>query len=247
MVFKDNFVAVVKCDGKILREIDGIVRLPFGSEYSILMKNLDSRKVVVSVDIDGENVTDGKILIDGNSSFELKGRIKGKEVSKKFKFIEKTEEVSKNREDRPDDGIIRIEYQFEDDKWYIYEWSKYRTPYWEFNWYPPVEYKYTSDKYYVRCSSSGFSYYYCSDGLTSTNDEGITVDGSDEHQSFTEVNVPLLEQTKHVITIKLKGKASEGNVKVPITTREKIKCKTCGKSNKSSYKYCPHCGTRLVE
>lgn len=246
MVFKNNFVAVVKCDGKILREIDGVVRLPFGSEYSILMKNLDSRKVVVSVDIDGENVTDGKILIDGNSSFELRGRIKGKEVSKKFKFIEKTEEISENREDRPDDGIIRIEYQFEDDKWYIYDWNKYCIPYWKFNWYPLIEHEYSWNGYYVKCSSSGFSYYCYSDN-SDLNDEGITVDGSDEHQSFVEVNAPSLEQTKHVITIKLKGKTSKGNVKIPVTTREKIKCKTCGKSNKSSYKYCPHCGTRLVE
>jgi len=246
MVYKDNFVAVVKCDGKILREIDGVVRLPFGSEYSILMKNLDSRKVVVSIDIDGENVTDGKILIDGNSSFELKGRIKGNEVSKKFKFIEKTEEISENREDKPDDGIIRIEYQYEDDKWCICDW-KYYKPYYKSYLYPIVKYEYTWNGYNIKYTSNGFSYHYSSNCSTVPNDEGITVDGSDEQQSFIETNVPLLEQTKHVVTIKLKGKVSEGPVKVPVTTRDKIKCKTCGKSSKSSFKYCPYCGTRLVE
>ena len=246
MVFKDNFVAAIKCDGKILREIDGVVRLPFGSEYSILLKNLDSRRVVVSIDIDGENVTDGKLLLDGNSSFELKGKIKDLKVDKKFKFIEKTEDIVKERGERIDDGIIRIEYQYEDGKWYIYDWNKYYKPYWKINWYSPVECKYTWNGYYIKCSSSGFSYLCCSDYST-VNDEGITVDGSDTDQQFTTKDAPILEQTKHVITIKLKGKTTEGPIKVPVTTREKIKCKTCGKTSKSSFKYCPHCGTRLVE
>ncbi len=47
MTYKENFVLVVKCKGEILRERDGIVTLPFGSEYSILMKNLDHRRALV--------------------------------------------------------------------------------------------------------------------------------------------------------------------------------------------------------
>lgn len=250
MVYKDNFVAVVKCDGKILREIDGVVRLPFGSEYSILMKNLDARRVVVSVDIDGENVTDGKIIINGNSTFELKGRVKDLKVEKSFKFIEKTEDVVKERGDRIDDGIIRIEYQYEDDKWYLSDYKYYKPfPQWEIYYYPPKSYEYEwADGTKIWCTTSGYSYSYSSSyRYEGQNDEGVTVDGSDTDQRFVESNAPILEQTKHVITIKLKGRATEGPVKVPVTTKDKIKCKTCGKSSKSSFKYCPHCGTRLVE
>jgi len=245
MVFKDNFVAVVKCDGKILREIDGVVRLPFGSEYSILMKNLDSRRVAVSIDIDGKNVTDGKILINGNSSFELKGRIKDNVVGHKFKFIEKTEDVVEECGDRIDDGIIRIEYQYEDDSWYWIDWNRWIKPQWTYTIYPTRTIEYTDGTSKIWCTSSGYSYTYSTSNLN--NDEGITVDGSDTDQKFVETTSPLLEQTKHVITIKLKGKTTDGPVKIPVTTKDKIKCKTCGKMNKSSNKYCPNCGTRLVE
>ncbi len=45
MMYKQNFVVVVKCNGKILREQDSdVVYLPFGAEYSILLKNKDSRR-----------------------------------------------------------------------------------------------------------------------------------------------------------------------------------------------------------
>ena len=41
MAFKKNMVCSIKANGKILREIDNTVRLPFNSEYSILLKNLE--------------------------------------------------------------------------------------------------------------------------------------------------------------------------------------------------------------
>jgi len=113
MVYKDRFVAVVKCNGKVLREKDDTVTLPFGSEYSLLLKNLESRKAVVNVSIDGQDVVDGSLILDPNSEVELEGFLKGYQVKNKFKFIQKTEEITKHRGDRIDDGVIRIEYRFE--------------------------------------------------------------------------------------------------------------------------------------
>lgn len=40
MVYSNQLVAAVKCKGKIMREKKGNIFLPFGSEYSILIKNL---------------------------------------------------------------------------------------------------------------------------------------------------------------------------------------------------------------
>ena len=55
VAYQDNFAAVIKCDGIILREQDKTVKLPFDSEYSILLKNLDSRRALVRIEIDGDN------------------------------------------------------------------------------------------------------------------------------------------------------------------------------------------------
>ena len=76
MVYSNKFVAVIKCNGKILRETskDNDVILPFGTEYSILLKNLDHRRAVAEVSIDGTDVLNGRrLVIDANDNTELKG------------------------------------------------------------------------------------------------------------------------------------------------------------------------------
>lgn len=113
-MFKKDMVAVVKCDGKILREDGDMVSLPFNNEYSILIKNLRSKKALVSISIDGQDIlNDGKLIIDGNSEIELERFVKDLDKGNKFKFIQKTQKIQENRGDKIDDGIIRIEFQFE--------------------------------------------------------------------------------------------------------------------------------------
>lgn len=114
MVYKQKLVAVVKVDGKILREVGDCVYLPFGSEYSILLKNLESRNALVKISIDGRNVTDGGLIIKSNSSVDLERYIDNNmNRGNRFKFIQKTEKIVDHRGDRIDDGMIRVEYQFE--------------------------------------------------------------------------------------------------------------------------------------
>ena len=114
MTFKDQFVVEVKCRGKILRVQDDIVRLPFGSEYSLYLKNLNSRKASVKISIDGEDVLDYQSLIlQPNSSTELEGFLRGTNATNRFKFINKTKEISDHRGDKIDDGIIRVEFAYE--------------------------------------------------------------------------------------------------------------------------------------
>jgi hypothetical protein len=59
MMYSNRFVCSVKVNGKILREQSGTVTLPFGCEYEILLKNLNSRRAMVSVSVDGKDATDG--------------------------------------------------------------------------------------------------------------------------------------------------------------------------------------------
>ncbi len=114
MVYQDNFVIVIKCGGRVLRERDGAVFLPFGSSYSLLLKNLESRKASVEVSIDGQDVLTGSsLIISPNSETELQGFLDGSTVKNRFKFIQKTKEIQDHRGDKIDDGIVRVEFAFE--------------------------------------------------------------------------------------------------------------------------------------
>jgi hypothetical protein len=116
MVYSHKLVACIKVDGKVLREQGEIVSIPFGSEYSIYLKNLNSVRVQVKVSIDGTDATDGTwLVIQPNSSIELERSLKGGNMNRgnRFKFIERTGKIEKHRGIGGEDGLIRIEYQTE--------------------------------------------------------------------------------------------------------------------------------------
>lgn len=114
MVYSNKLVVVVKCNGRVLRERGDVVTLPFGSEYSLLVKNLDSRRASVKISIDGKDTLYGySLIVEPNSETELMGFMQGSIVRHRFKFIQKTKQVQSHRGDRTDDGLIRIEFAFE--------------------------------------------------------------------------------------------------------------------------------------
>jgi hypothetical protein len=97
-----------------MREQDGIVRLPFNSEFSVLLKNLNTTRAAVRVFIDDTDVLNSsRLIIDPNEDCELEGFLNGNDVTHRFKFIEKTEQISDYRGDRAGDGIVRVEFEFE--------------------------------------------------------------------------------------------------------------------------------------
>ena len=51
MMYDKKFVVALKVNGKILRERDDTVSLPFGCEYSILVKNLHSVRSQISLEL----------------------------------------------------------------------------------------------------------------------------------------------------------------------------------------------------
>jgi len=243
MNYKNNFVVAVRDgNGKILREKDGAVFLPFGDEYSILLKNLDSRKAVVDISIDGEDILDkNRLIVDPNSDVELDGFMRGKSATNSFKFIEKTEEIINHRGDRIDDGIIRVNVTFE--KHVEYKKVVWYEPYWY--WNDPYTHTYTIPH------SLGLSTTYNSDNVISTSnccagsDEGITVKGSKTNQDFTVGYTKQLEAESTVIILRLKGISREKKIGVPLTVSEKIECPTCGKKYRSDADFCMHCGTYI--
>ena len=113
-MYQEKMVVCLKNNGKILREKEGIISIPFGSEYSIYIKNMESRKAKVKISIDGEDVLNGQsLLISPNETTELEGFLNDYIAKNKFKFIPKTKEISEYRGDKIEDGLIRIEYVYE--------------------------------------------------------------------------------------------------------------------------------------
>jgi hypothetical protein len=116
MMYESKLVASLKANGKILREFKDTVYIPFGSEYSFLLKNLNTTRALVNVFIDGEDMTPGGLVLNAGQEIDLERSIKGGNLTEgnRFKFIERTQAI----EDGPrgvklEDGLVRIEFQFE--------------------------------------------------------------------------------------------------------------------------------------
>lgn len=176
MVYQEKFVAFISLDGKVLREFKDEVYIPFGSEYKIGLKNLNTTKAIVHIYIDGKDVLDGNdLVVNPNSSYLLEGFMKNNTVSHKFKFIEKTSEIEEYRGNREDDGLIRIEYEFEKIKYNITDIydniptvpyiPKKTTPYYPedlYGPYNPVDPFHPNKKDVIWCSNQNESKYYSS-------------------------------------------------------------------------------------
>jgi hypothetical protein len=116
MMYQSKLVASLKANGKILREFKDTVYIPFGSEYSFLLKNLHTQRAVVNIFIDGDNIVEGGLVINAGQEVNLERYIKNGNLTEgnRFKFIERTAAI----EDGPrgiklEDGLVRIEFQFE--------------------------------------------------------------------------------------------------------------------------------------
>ena len=147
MVYSEKMVVCIVCKGDVLREVksgqgESDVFLPFGSDYSIRLKNLNTQRAVVKVSIDGKDVLNGDtLLIGANEDMELQGFLEGTVAKNAFRFIEKTKQISEHRGNRMDDGIVRIEWQYEEkpatvvrpvivDPIYVRPWGWYNDWYW---------------------------------------------------------------------------------------------------------------------
>jgi len=281
MTYKNHFIAELKSNGQILRIRDGFVTLPFGSEYSLYLKNLNSRKASVTIQIDGEDVLDGSsLIVEANSSIEVEGFLKNAVAKNKFKFIKKTQEIINHRGDKIDDGLIRIEFAFEKEDTIVRKIITEHHTYhhdcnpWRFCHYPDVYYttckntgdvnqdapQYSqSDGTVVGASMGNLQSYNCnvkdvsdlanmseiSELKTPIDDLGITVKGSEINQQFNYASIGETEASE-VIIIQLRGTNSQGKkVKKSILAQAKLICSSCGLKSKSSYKFCPRCGTFL--
>lgn len=266
MMYNNKLICIVKdSNKKNLREYGDTVYIPFTEEYSLSLKDLESRKAVVSIKIDGVDVLGGQqmVLYPGIETslerFMLDGNLN---KGNKFKFIKKTQEISDFRGDRIDDGIIEIKFQFEKEKPITI------TSYFG----PPISYKiWDSSEFYsqpdlkycfddtIPKKNNGMTFgcigniqTYSASCVDSNlnrsveSEDGITVKGSISNQGFSYTSVDELESTIYTMVIRLKGKTEITEISKPINSNTRIQCPTCGRVYKTNFKFCPNCGTSLL-
>jgi len=243
MMYESKMAAAIKVKGKVLREFKDTVYVPFGSEYSILLKNLHTTRAVVNVYIDGDDMVPGGIVLNAGQEVDLERSVKNGNLNEgnKFKFIERTGSVEQHRGAKLEDGLVRVEFQFEQPVRPI-SWNTSQI---SGGIYPQggILRGFDNAQYGTTCSVNSFTASATSATMDSfVNDVGITVPGSKSEQKFSTTYVGALETVKHSMVFKILGGEA---VKEAVTVKHKPKCVTCGKHNKATAKFCVECGTAL--
>lgn len=233
MMYSNQFAAAIKVNNKILREFGETVYLPFGSEYQIRLKNLNTTRAKVTVEIDGQNVTDGGLVIDSFQTVDLERFIRNGNLSEgnRFKFIERTSKIEDHRGIKLEDGLITLRYEYELSYAPLYDFK-----------YPIIQ-----KNNLINCSFRSMNINSGSTAnLASYSETGITVEGSKSNQKFNTTSWRGSIGGSHVMVIKLLGETEENKkVREPVTVKTKLECKTCGTTNPVTSKFCSECGTSL--
>lgn len=265
MMYNNKAAVAIKVNGQILKEFKDTVFIPFGSEYSILIKNLSTKRAIFNIYIDGDNIVPNGLVLNAGQEVDLERAIRNNNLNEgnKFKFIERTGDIEEHRGIKLEDGLIRIEYQFER------EYPKPYYPNYGLTWTAPTYWDHTPPLMRSYNATSADASRSIPKGVTVSsmnavatnaavgsmmvgsaqsvvNDAGITVPGSKSEQKFKTVSNFALDPEKHSMIIKLLGETEDNKpVVAPVTVKHKPKCVTCGTTNKATAKFCSKCGTAL--
>jgi hypothetical protein len=85
MMYSNKFVMCVLVNGQPQTEkANWVVTLPFGSEYALRFRNKHSRRAVVQIYIDGENVSGAGYVVPANDYVDIK---RHHDKDRAFKFV----------------------------------------------------------------------------------------------------------------------------------------------------------------
>lgn len=87
MVYNSQFVLCVLVNGHVQKELrNGTVKLPFGCEYGIRLRNKhNDRRAVVKIFVDGENVSGNGYIIPANDAIDIE---RHNDRDRAFKFVD---------------------------------------------------------------------------------------------------------------------------------------------------------------
>jgi hypothetical protein len=110
-MYRDSYVVALMVDGKIQKESDdGIVLIPFGSEYVIRLKNKLRKRAIADVWLDGRIASQG-IVIDANGTVDLERFVTEGNLSegKKFKLARLTDPKVEQPNDS-ENGVVEVNF-----------------------------------------------------------------------------------------------------------------------------------------
>jgi hypothetical protein len=251
-MYKDGFVVSIMRGGRPLRESGRTVRVPFGSEYKIRLKNKNDTNCRAVVTIDGTPVSQmGDFVISPGGTLDLERFVtESLDKGKKFKFVS----VKDSKVQDPtnsENGIIRVEfYRAQNGPLFIrQDWTWHYPPY-----VPPRTLddddgggtvKEGRSRTYYSDNTAGV--YACNVSQSLSNDtpvdKGATIEGGDSHQSFQIVTDFQTESTPVIIELELKSPirrhcGSEPNYNY---------CGGCGSRRRHRDNFCPGCGQKHSE
>jgi hypothetical protein len=276
MMHQNKLVFAIKSNGKVLREHGDTIYIPFSSEYSLYVKNLNSVRCQFDIQIDGESISTGGFIVNANSEIEIERFVNNGNlnVGNKFKFIERIASIEKHRGIKAEDGLIRIEYEFERPAISnVYNPFQFGNT---FPSYPPgvrgglggavgstgdwlnqplystTNASFSSDVAGASATSAVLNNVqvqqvaqHISVRNIPVNDAGITVKGEMSNQKFKEIPGIISDGQKHVMVMKLLGELNDMPITKPVTVKHKPMCINCGTVNKPTAKFCSECGTGL--
>jgi hypothetical protein len=271
MMYESKLAAAIKVNGKVLREFNkDTVYIPFGSEYSILLKNLNTKRALVNIFIDGQDIVEGGLVLNAGQEVDLERFVKNGNLTEgnRLKFIERTAGIEQHRGVKLEDGLVRVEFQFEQParpiSWISASGST--------NIYPQgsgsynvggvmrsVDFSKGENMKAMAASATSATLQSMNisasvgevhDGMATMdwmpiNDAGITVPGSRSDQKFSTVVMGVMEAEKFSMVFKLLGETANSPIQKAVTVKAKPKCVTCGHTNKATAKFCNKCGTAL--
>lgn len=254
-MYNNKLVAVIKANGKVLRERGENVFIPFGTEYTISIKNLNTVRALVSVSIDGTEATENvQLIVNPMQTLDLERFVKNTNLSvgQRFKFIERTSKIEQHRGIGAEDGLIQITYEFEQ---VIKPYYPNKQFYDTFNscdrsqrdmigqWSDDTS-VFRAKSYSLNAKHEPIASYTAQS--MSAPAPGITVGGSISKQKFDLVSTFATDNIKHTIVLRLVGEVGGKVVEKPITVKHRPECPTCGTRNKATSKFCHECGTGLL-
>jgi len=246
-MYSSNFVASVLVGGKIVREEGNTVKVPFGGEYCVRLRNKNNTLCIVDLYVDGELAnTVGSLVLEGNSYYDVRGFLTKLGNHKKFQFVK----LSDNRVRQPgelENGIIEARFYLQkqvervkevivERPIYIYN-DRLINPWFQWN----QEKFYTDSTFTSPCImpagllsanivSEPASNYNCN-GTNSKCSNGATIEGQQFSEQFETVRLDV-ESKPTIIRIKLMGYQTDRNTCIYCQTRYERNdkyCKNCGK------------------